>query len=85
MSRSTKKAPAFGHTKCTSEKEDKRRANKELRRINKVRLENGLEPLDLKEKSDVWCFGKDGKGYISDLDVKKNPDLIEVLKKVKRK
>lgn len=63
MSRSRRKSPYRGVC-ADSDKFDKRLANRRLRRINKMRLEKGLEPLELRDVSDEWCFNKDGKMYI---------------------
>lgn len=69
MARSYKKTPIFGNAKCSSEKQDKRRANRTLRRRVKEIL-TSLEQSDfpaplprLREVSDAWDFGKDGKSY----------------------
>lgn len=65
MSRSYRKLSIFGNG-GGSEKNDKKRANKKFRKINKMILDNG-EPeellVDVKEVSDNWCFSKDGKSY----------------------
>ncbi len=57
MSRSRRKTPKIGITTTRSEKEDKRVANRALRR--KVR--QGKSELMIRDVSDVWAFGKDGK------------------------
>lgn len=59
MARSYHRTPMFGVTTTTSEKEDKQQANRVLRR--KVR--QGQVHLTLREVSNVWAFGKDGKTY----------------------
>lgn len=67
MSRSNKKSPVIGNTTTTSEKEDKRIANRSERRINKVLLFKTDDETALKDKrevSNVYGFGKDGKQRI---------------------
>ena len=64
MSRSFKKNPICGWAKCESEKDDKRFANRRIRRINRVLLEKyqlGDELKDRKLLYNVWDLGKDGK------------------------
>ena len=64
MSRSFRKTPLIGQTKCESEKQDKRKANRLFRRISKIATNNyGHLPVHVKEVSDVWKFGKDGTKY----------------------
>ena len=63
MSRSRKKTPIFGITTARSEKEDKRIANRKLRRVVKQELArepDGVLPV-LREVSNVWSMEKDGK------------------------
>ncbi len=48
-------------TRARTEKQDKRKANRKLRRKTRVDPENA--PL-LREVSDVWSFDKDGKKYM---------------------
>jgi hypothetical protein len=71
MSRSRKKTPIFGMTKAQSEKEDKRLANRRLRRAiaNLDLTEVEVVPV-IREVSDPWLMAKDGKGYRPDLDKK---------------
>jgi hypothetical protein len=75
MSRSKKKTPILGITTCGSEKADKRDANRKYRRIVKQKVKGSSEELpEVKEVSDVWSFGKDGKKYakrISKKDLRK--------------
>tara|TARA_R110000824_G_scaffold260591_1_gene449245 strand:+ start:270 stop:497 length:228 start_codon:yes stop_codon:yes gene_type:complete len=66
MSNTYKKTPVFGNTLAPSEKQDKRLANRRLRRINKVELMIGDELSDLRETSSAWSFAKDGKKYRGD-------------------
>jgi hypothetical protein len=71
MTHSHKKHPIGGFTTAHSEKDDKRRVNRRLRRkINKVlkedveKLEEENLKLTNKDISDVWDFAKDGKQRI---------------------
>ena len=59
MSRSHRKTPVFGFTTATSEKQDKRHANRRLRRA----VHQGKIYLRLRDVSNVWSLGKDGKKY----------------------
>ncbi len=61
MTRSRRKQPICGITKAKSEKQDKRRACRVLRRENKVRLRAGNELMTVREASDIWDMAKDGK------------------------
>ena len=65
MSRSRKKTPIHGITGADSEKQDKRIANRKLRRIVKAALKDGEEDVDLniRDVSNVWDFSKDGKRW----------------------
>ena len=62
MSRSRRKTPVFGFTTAVSEKQDKRWANRRLRRA----VRQGRRDLRLREVSNVWGFAKDGKKYRAD-------------------
>ncbi len=67
MSRSRRKTPITGITGCESEKQDKREANRVLRRKTKLQVKSGKEIiLDIREVSNVWGMGKDGKVYRKD-------------------
>ena len=67
MSRSKRKTPVFGHTKSDSEKQDKRLANRRLRRCVKTAITADKEDVPkLREVSDVWSMDKDGKSYWKD-------------------
>ncbi|NJB82812.1 hypothetical protein [Wenyingzhuangia aestuarii] len=71
MSRSYRKTKIQGNTVAKSEKEDKQKANRKFRRVVKEKvnqLENELP--DRREVSNVWNFAKDGKRYISSINVK---------------
>ncbi|MEL7363701.1 MAG: hypothetical protein AAFN13_16615 [Bacteroidota bacterium] len=67
MSRSRKKTPISGITTATSEKYDKRLANRRLRRRVRQHLATGhIDSADLpllREVSNVWAMDKDGKLY----------------------
>ncbi|WP_185156041.1 hypothetical protein, partial [Fulvivirga kasyanovii] len=57
-----------GITSANSEKQNKRKANRRLRRIVNQKVKEGEVDLpELKEVSNVWSFDKDGKAY--------NPDM----------
>lgn len=67
MSHSYRKTPIFGHTVSESEKKDKRRANRLLRRLSRAMIGQGEEELpNIRDVSNVWSFDKDGKSYWSD-------------------
>jgi hypothetical protein len=64
MSRSRRRTPIFGITTSDSEKQDKREANRRLRRAVRLALDAGDEVLPhLREVSNVWGFAKDGKRW----------------------
>lgn len=63
MSRSYRKTPVHGGGSC-SEKEDKRKCNRALRRINRCLLAAWRDDALFKDKRqvlDVWVMRKDGK------------------------
>jgi hypothetical protein len=65
MSRSRKKVPVTGMTTQDSEKQDKRKANRKLRAAVRVAIADEQEVMpELREVSDVWTFGKDGKQWV---------------------
>lgn len=66
MARSYRRTPILGITTAESEKQDKRRAKRYLRR--KVR--QGKLYLTLRDVSNGWAFGKDGKRYQADLEAR---------------
>jgi len=71
MSDSKKKTKIVGITTAKSEKEDKREANRKLRRITKQKIKKGEWDIpQLREVSNIWCFTKDGKIYSPNLDEK---------------
>lgn len=70
MSRSFKKTPISGNCVCRSEKQDKRIANRRLRRAEKQAIKIGKDLPLVDEISNVWDFGKDGKHYMKEPDEK---------------
>ncbi len=71
MSRSKKKTKIHGNTIAKSEKENKQKANRKLRRIVKQKVNSGDTELpELREVSNVWSFDKDGKRYNSEMTEK---------------
>ncbi|MEM6738310.1 MAG: hypothetical protein AAF620_19800 [Bacteroidota bacterium] len=72
MSRSKRKTPKRGITGATSEKEDKRDANRKLRRKAKQQVHKGDEILsELREVSDVWALEKMGSFMIKTCQIKR--------------
>jgi hypothetical protein len=64
MSRSWRTNPICGITGASSEKDDKRRANKLLRRRVRHAIQTHSEVFPvIREVSNVWGFAKDGKQY----------------------
>ena len=59
MARSRRHTPIFGFTTAASEKQDKRQANRRLRRA----VRQGQTDRRLRDVSNVWAFDKDGKRY----------------------
>ncbi len=69
MSRSRKKIPIVGISTATSEKQDKRMANRRFRRKIKIDLKTGKESFtSYKVINNPWSYDKDGKQYL------KNPE-----------
>lgn len=65
MSKSVKKTP-IGGIAGSSEKQDKRFANRAFRRITNSLIQTGdyeKLPLKIREIVDVWSMSKDGKRY----------------------
>jgi hypothetical protein len=80
MTNSRKKTPIRGMTKSCSDKQDKRFANRRLRRAVRSVLDSGFCIDDtlpalpaLRELSDVWGMSKDGKKYF---DKDAHPELM---------
>jgi hypothetical protein len=68
MSRSRKHTPISSNTTSSSEKRDKRIANRKLRRRTKATVQTNPEAEslpELREVSDVWGMDKDGKHYFN--------------------
>jgi len=71
MARSFKKTPIFSSTCAETEKQEKRKANRALRRkvnveLDKVKDVETAEEIilpEMREVSDTWTFAKDGKRY----------------------
>ena len=66
MARSRRHTPIFGITSQESEKADKRRGNRRLRRLVRevVATSDAPEVLPaLREVSDPWSMAKDGRSY----------------------
>lgn len=66
MSHSVRHSPFIGITCCDSEKSDKRIANRKLRRRVAEAIRCEIEPPVIREVSNVWLFGKDGKQRVRD-------------------
>ncbi|MBV8326065.1 hypothetical protein [Chryseobacterium sp.] len=67
MSRSRRKTPITGVTTADTEKENKRKANRKLRRLNRIKIHKGdFNLFQVREISNVWEFDKDGKHYLKD-------------------
>jgi len=65
MSRSLKKTPKNGITTAETEKDNKRKANRKLRRVAKIQVKKGENEIASKrEISNVWSFDKDGKQFL---------------------
>lgn len=75
MSRSYQKTPRCGLTCATTEKRDKRFANRAYRRAVKVALHHGDELPLRREVTNVYCFDKDGKKWYGFID----PDILAKL------
>lgn len=80
MARSRKKTKVTGVTTCESERQDKQAWHRKFRRITKellgefinipsdeVEAEDFIDPA-VREVSNLWDFGKDGKQYYGDLE-----------------
>jgi len=59
MSRSRRRSPCRSALTCDSEKQEKRIANRTLRRVVKNNLKQGKELPLLREVSNRWDWGKD--------------------------
>jgi len=64
VSRSKLKTPILPNCKTSSERAEKPKANRKLRRIVKEKLAvRDAELPQKKEISDIWNWGKDGKSF----------------------
>jgi hypothetical protein len=62
MSRSRRKRPFVGITTAQSEKQDKREANRSLRRVVKAAVRGERETVpEIREVANVYSFAKDGR------------------------
>jgi hypothetical protein len=71
MSRSVRKTKIFGNCSAnTSEKQDKRKCNRKVRRINKVLVthEDDEHLIGKHEAIDTWSMRKDGRHYWKDAE-----------------
>lgn len=76
MARSRRKTPITGITTATSEKQDKRVANRRHRRVNRqILTASGRDTLlkDRRTTSDPWLMAKDGKQFFGPVD---HPELM---------
>lgn len=95
MSRSFKKRAICGITTCESEKQDKKLAHRKFRSRVKHLLQRGsieLLPTHLREISEIWNFGKDGKCDWDNIRLRclfrefhTDEEIQEIIKKIKRK
>lgn len=95
MSRSFKKRAICGITVCESEKQDKKLAHRKFRNRVKHLLQKGsieLLPTRLREVSEIWDFGKDGKCDWDNIgsshlfrQFHTDEEIQEIIKKIKRK
>jgi hypothetical protein len=68
MSRSVRHTPIVGNTCAASDKEAKRRANRQYRRIVRQKICEDFEVLpQIRELSNVYNFPKDGKHWCRDV------------------
>jgi hypothetical protein len=76
MSRSRKTIPVCGITSARTEKQDKREANRKIRRVVRQRLRvapDGEVLPHVRELSNAWSMSKDGKQFF---DPARNPELL---------
>jgi hypothetical protein len=83
MSRSRRKTPIFGVTAAESEKEDKKRANRCLRREVRKALRNcdnnGDDEILMLRETTNWTFAKEGKYYRDDLKMATIRESLEMM------
>ena len=72
MSRSARKTPIMGWTTCRSERDDKQAWHRRWRAHQRTALastplddEDSTLPESVRQISDVWAMGKDGRHYWS--------------------
>jgi hypothetical protein len=77
MSRSRRHTPKFGMTTATSEKDDKTRAHRRVRRAGKAAMTDATTEMDNvtpakteHPRSGRWIFAKDGKRWSTRPDAK---------------
>lgn len=72
MSRSRRKTPIAGNTCCETEKKDKERWHKKLRRrVHRLLQEDAESQLPTTHEASNPCkFGKDGKSYVHINEIK---------------
>jgi hypothetical protein len=69
MSRSRRKKPILGITTAASEQQDKRLANRKLRRrLRQIPPDEDAILPEQREVSNIWAFDKDGKRWLHDPD-----------------
>lgn len=71
MARSFRKTAIIGISLCSSEKEDKRRANRTLRRKTKQVLITAETFPRIREVLNAWRFAKDGKSFFPGASLRK--------------
>lgn len=77
MSRSRKKNPITGTCVCRSERRDKQAWHRRFRRIVDAALHREDEVMPhIRDVSDPWSFGKDGKSYWDAETVTRYPKLV---------
>ena len=67
MSHSYRHTPIVGITTAVSEKDDKQKANRRIRRVVREAIRRSPEAEALphvREQSDPWTFEKDGKQWV---------------------
>lgn len=74
MAQSRKHQPFAGHTTAKSEKDDKRRASRRIRRLlRRIHLDETTDRLDTRPHDGGWTFAKDGRGRF---DPNESPRLL---------
>ena len=66
MARSRRKTPIVPITTCVSEKQEKRKANRALRKAVRHAIATEAEVMPVaNDVSNVWSMSKDGKMYVN--------------------